>query len=257
MEGLLSGKTGVIFGVANHRSVAWAIAQALSKAGARLAFAYQERVEQYVRQLTSTMPDALLLPCDVMDDAQVATVFQKIGETFGGLDILVHSLAFAQKQDLEGRFVDTSREGWRMALEVSAFSLPQLARAAAPLMVKQGGGSILTMTYLGGERVIPNYNVMGVAKAALDCCVKYLAADLGPQNIRVNALSAGPMRTLASRAIADFSAMERHVEERAPLRRNIEQSEVADAALFLCSPLAKAISGEVLHVDAGYNIMGM
>lgn len=257
MAGLLDGKTALVFGVANHRSVAWAIAQALANAGARLAFAYQERVERYVRELADTVPGSLLERCDVSDDEDIDRVFASVGDEFGGLDVLIHSLAYAERSDLDGRFVDTSREGWRIALEVSAYSLAALARRAEPLMERRGGGSIVTMTYLGGERVVPNYNVMGVAKAALDCCVRYLAADLGPKNIRVNAISAGPMRTLAARAIADFGTMERHVEERSPLRRNIEQREVGDAALFLCSPLGQAITGEVLHVDAGYHVMGM
>ena len=244
MAGLMDGKTALVFGVANHRSVAWAIAQALAGAGARLAFAYQERVERYVRELADTLTGSVLERCDVSNDDDIDRVFASVESELGGLDVLIHSLAYAERSDIDGRFVDTSRDGWRVALEVSAYSLAALARRAEPLMES-------------GERVVPNYNVMGVAKAALDCCVRYLAADLGPKNIRVNAISAGPMRTLAARAIADFSTMERHVEERSPLRRNIEQREVGDAALFLCSPLGRAITGEVLHVDSGYHVMGM
>jgi enoyl-[acyl-carrier protein] reductase I len=254
---MLTGKTGLVFGVANHRSVGWAVAQALAKEGARLAFSYIERVERQVTELTNTLPGSVLVPADVTEDSQMDGVFKRIGEEFGGLDILIHSIGFAKREELAGRFVDTTREGWRIALESSAFSLPDMARRAEPLMARNGGGSIVTYTYLGGERVVPNYNVMGVAKAALDCCVRYLAADLGPHNIRVNAISAGPMRTLASRGIQDFTLMEKHAEERSPLQRNIDQSEVADATVFLCSSLGKAITGQVIHVDAGYSVMGM
>jgi enoyl-[acyl-carrier protein] reductase I len=254
---MLAGKTGLVFGVANHRSVAWAVAQALAREGARLAFSYIDRVERQVSELTNTIPGSVLIPADVTDDAQMDGVFKRVDKEFGSLDILIHSVGFAKKEELAGRFVDTSRDGWRIALESSAFSLPDMARRAEHLMERNGGGSIVTFTYLGGERVVPNYNVMGVAKAALDCCVRYLAADLGPRNIRVNAISAGPMRTLASRGIQDFTLMEKHAEERSPLQRNIDQSEVADATLFLCSPLGKAITGQVIHVDAGYSVMGM
>jgi enoyl-[acyl-carrier protein] reductase I len=254
---LLQGKQGVVFGVANRRSIAWAIAQALSGAGARLALAYQERVGDTVRELAATLPDAITMPCDVTRDEDIAATFQRLDEAFGGLDILVHSIAFAPQEALTNPFVDTTREAFRIALDISAYSLVALARAARPLMERRGGGSIITMTYLGSDRVFPRYNVMGVAKAALESAVRYLASDLGPQNIRVNAISAGPIRTLAARAIPGFPRMEEHVRQVAPLRRNTEAAEVGDVALFLASHLSRGITGEVIFCDAGYHAMGM
>ena len=254
---MLQGKTGLIFGVANKRSIAWAIAQALAGAGARLAFTFQgERLEAGVRELAGTLDGSLVMPCDVTRDEDLDTVFAEVDRQFDGLDILIHSVAFAAREDLEGRFVDTSRASFLMALDISAYSLPAMVRRAEPLMVKRGGGSVLTMTYLGGERAVPNYNVMGVAKAALDASVRYLASELGASNIRVNAISAGPIRTLAARSISGFTLMEEHYEKRAPLRRNVDASEVGQAALFLCSPMATGITGEIVHVDGGYHAVG-
>ncbi len=256
---LLQGKTGLIFGVANKRSIAWAIAQALAGAGARLAFTYQgERIESGVRELAASLggDGSLVLPCDVTKDDDLDTVFGEVDRQFDGLDILIHSVAFAAKEDLEGRFVETGRSNFLLAMDISAYSLTAMVRRAEPLMVKRRGGSVVTMTYLGGERAVPNYNVMGVAKAALDASVRYLAAELGTANIRVNAISAGPLRTLAARAISGFTVMEEHYEKRAPLRRNVDASEVGQTALFLCSPMATGITGEIVHVDAGYHAMG-
>ncbi|HEY0544589.1 MAG TPA: enoyl-ACP reductase [Pyrinomonadaceae bacterium] len=251
---MLKDKFGIIFGVANKRSIAWATAVALSDAGARLAFTYQgERLKENVESLTKEMQGALILPCDVMKQEEVDAAFARVREEFGRLDFLIHSIAYAPKEELEGEFVDTSREGFLTALEVSAYSLAQLAHAAAPLMTD--GGSIVSMSYYGAEKVVQNYNVMGVAKAALEACTRYLAADLGRRNIRVNAISAGPLNTLSARGVSNMSMMLKHHAERAPLRRNVEAREVGNAALFLCSPLASAITGEVLHVDCGYNIM--
>jgi len=256
---LLEGKQGLILGVANRRSIAWAIAQALAREGAELAFTYQgERVKETVEELARSLGgEPLVLPCDVTRDDELDAVFGRVGERFGGLDILVHSLAFAQKEDLEGRFIDTSRESFKLALDISAYSLTACVRRAEPLMERRGGGAVVTMTYLGGERAVPNYNVMGVAKAALESSVRYLASELGPKAIRVNAVSAGPVRTLAARSISGFTTMETHMEQHAPLRRNIEASEAAEAALFLCSPMASALTGTVLFADAGYHIVGM
>jgi enoyl-[acyl-carrier protein] reductase I len=255
---MLEGKTALVFGVANRRSIAWAIAQALAGAGARMAFTYQgERIEAGVRELASSVNSDLVLPCDVTKDEDLDAVFQAVDKDFDGLDILVHSVAYAAKEDLEGRFVDTKRSSFLMALDVSAYSLTAMVQRAEPLMEKRGGGAILTMTYLGGERAVGNYNVMGVAKSALDSSLRYLAAELGPKNIRVNAISAGPIRTLAARSIAGFTLMEEHYEKRAPLRRNVDASEVGQTALFLCSPMASGITGEVVFVDAGYQIMGL
>ncbi len=254
---MLQGKTGLVFGVANRRSIAWAIAQALAGAGAQLAFTYQgERIEAGVRELAGSIGSTLVLPCDVTRDEDLDTVFDTVGKELGGLDVLVHSVAYATKADLEGRFVDTSRANFLLALDISAYSLTAMVKRAEPLMAKRGGGSVLTMTYLGGERAVPNYNVMGVAKAALDASVRYLASELGGQNIRVNAISAGPIRTLAARSISGFTTMEDHYEKRAPLRRNVDAAEVGQTALFLCSPAASGITGEVVHVDAGYHVMG-
>ncbi|MBX5449951.1 enoyl-ACP reductase FabI [Thermogemmatispora sp.] len=254
---LLEGKTALIFGVANHRSIAWAIAQALANEGARLALTYQERMEKFVRELADKVPGTPLIPCDVQSDEQLDAAFAKAAEVFdGGLDILIHSVAFAPKEDMENPFWQTSRQGFLTALDISAYSLVAMARRAVPLMQARGGGSILTATYIASERVMPKYNVMAVAKAALECSVRYLAYELGAYNIRVNAVSPGPVNTLAARGVPGFTTMRDHMTEVAPLRRNIEQSEIGDAALFLCSPLARAITGEVLFVDAGYHIMG-
>ena len=253
---MLENKFGIIFGVANKRSIAWATAQALSEAGARLAFTYQgERLKENVESLTQDMAGSLILPCDVMKPEEVEETFKRVREEFGRLDFLVHSIAYAPKEELEGAFVDTSREGFQIALEVSAYSLASLARAAVPLMTN--GGSIVSMTYYGAEKVVPNYNVMGVAKAALESCTRYLAADLGKRNIRVNAISAGPINTLSARAVSNMGLMLKHHAERAPLGRNVEAREVGNCALFLCSPLSSGITGEIIHVDCGYNIMAL
>jgi enoyl-[acyl-carrier protein] reductase I len=254
---MLKNKNGIIFGVANKRSIAWATARAMHEAGARLAFTYQgERLKENVESLTSeAMPDSLVLPCDVTKQEEVDETFRSVAEKFGRLDFLVHSIAFAPREALDGEFLSTSRDAFLTALEISSYSLAQLSRAAAPLMTE--GGSIVTMTYYGAEKVVAGYNVMGVAKAALEACVRYLAKDLGPRNIRINAISAGPIQTLSARGVADFSTMLKHVAERAPLRRNVEPSEVGNTALFLCSSLASGITGEVIYVDCGYNIMGI
>lgn len=254
---MLQNKSGIIFGVANKRSIAWATAQALHDAGARLAFTYQgERLKENVESLTKdVMPRSLLLPCDVTKQEEVDATFKRLGEEFGRLDFLVHSIAFAPREALDGEFLATSRESFLTALEVSAYSLTQVARAAVPLMTE--GGSIVTMTYYGAEKVVSGYNVMGIAKAALEASVRYLANDLGPRNIRVNAISAGPIQTLSARGVADFTTMLKHAAERAPLRRNVEPREVGNTSLFLCSPLSSAITGEVIYVDCGYNIMGI
>jgi enoyl-[acyl-carrier protein] reductase I len=253
-----AGKTGLIVGVANKRSIAWAITQALAANGARLAVTYQgERLEENVRDLTAALTAPLILPLDVTDDAQIATVFEQIEANFGGLDFLVHGAAFAPREELSAPFLQTSRDGFRQSLDISAYSLIALARGAAPLMEKRGGGSIVTLTYLGSERVFPNYNVMGVAKAALESCVRYLAADLGPANIRVNAISAGPIKTLAASGVAGFSGILQHYRDRAPLRRTVDTAEVADAAVFLLGPAGRAVTAEVLMVDGGYHASGM
>jgi enoyl-[acyl-carrier protein] reductase I len=254
-----SGKRGLVLGVANRRSIAWAIAQKLADGGAQLAFTYQgERIEKNVRELADSVGSPLLAECDVRADADVERIFSETAQTFGGeLDILVHSVAFADARDLEGRFTDTPRDRFWLALDVSAYSLIAAARAAEPLMEAAGGGSILTMTYLGGERAVPHYNVMGVAKAALDASVRYLAWDLGEKDIRVNAVSAGPVRTLAARSIAGFPTMESIVKERSPLRRNIESDDVGSAAAFLLSDEARNVTGTTLYVDSGYHAMGM
>lgn len=251
--------SGLIVGVANHRSIAWAIAQAMAKRGARLALTYQsERLGENVRTLAETLePSPLLLPCDLSDDSQVADLFSALGESFDGLDFVVHGAAFAPREALTEPFVQTSREAFRVALDVSAYSLVALARGAAPLMQRRGGGSILTLTYLGSERVFPNYNVMGVAKAALEATVRYLASDLGPTNIRVNAISAGPVKTLAAAGISGFSSILQVYRERAPLRRNVDVTEVAEAAAFLLGAEGSGITGEILVVDAGFRAMGM
>jgi enoyl-[acyl-carrier protein] reductase I len=256
---LFSGKRGLVLGVANRRSIAWGIARRLADGGASLAFTYQgERIEESVRELAESVRSPLVTACDVRDDADVERVFAETAETFGGeLDLLVHSVAFADARDLEGRFTDTPRDRFWLALDVSAYSLVATARAAEPLMAAAGGGSILTMTYLGGERAVPHYNVMGVAKAALDASVRYLAWDLGGRNIRINAVSAGPVRTLAARSIAGFPTMEAIVEERSPLHRPIDAEDVGAAAAFLLSDAARNVTGTTLYVDSGYHAMGM
>lgn len=255
----LEGKTGVVFGVANKRSIAWAIAQALAREGMRLAFTYQgERLKESVEALTAAhMPGSLLLPCDVTNDAEIDAVFQRIGEEFGKLDALLHSVAYAPKEDLENDFINTSREGFKLAHDISAFSLVALTRAALPLFEKANGGSVVAMTYYGAQKAVEGYNVMGVAKASLEASVRYLAANLGPRNVRVNAISAGPVNTLAARGIKGFTGMLHHHAERAPLRRNVELEEVANAGLFLLSPMSSGITGEVMFVDCGYNIVGL
>ena len=254
---MLENKNGIIFGVANKRSIAWATAQAMHEAGARLAFTYQgDRLKENVEDLTKdSMPGSLLLSCDVSKQDEVDETFRKVGEEFGRLDFLVHSIAFAPREALGGEYLDTTREAFLTALEISAYSLPQLARAATPLMTE--GGSIVTMTYYGAEKVVAGYNVMGVAKAALEASTRYLAKDLGPRNIRINAISAGPIQTLSARGVSDFSTMLKHHAERAPLQRNVDPHEVGNTAVFLCSSMASGITGEVIYVDCGYNIMGI
>src|ERR1700756_4825579 len=257
--GAFEGKRGLIMGVANKRSIAWAIAKQLADGGARLAFTYQdERIEKSVRELADSVGSPLVTECDVRSDDELARVFGEVADAFGGeLDLLVHSVAFAAAEDLEGRFTDTPRDRFWLALDVSAYSLVACARAAEPLMEAAGGGSVVTMTYLGGERAVPHYNVMGVAKATLDASVRYLAWDLGQKNIRVNAVSAGPVRTLAARSIAGFPTMEAIVEERAPLRRAIDAQDVAEGACYLLSDAAKHVTATTLYVDSGYHAMGM
>jgi enoyl-[acyl-carrier protein] reductase I len=255
---LLTTKVGLVVGVANKRSIAWAIARATAAEGASIVLTHQnERLEENVRELAATLTDPVILPCDVGVDAQMDAVFETIQQRFGGLDFLVHGVAYAERADLERPFVETSREGFRTALEVSAYSLVSLSRRAAPLMEARGGGSILTLSYLGSERVFPNYNVMGVAKAALEASVRYLASDLGPKGIRVNAISAGPIKTLAAAGISGFSSILQTYRDRAPLRRTVDTAEVADAALFLLGPAGRAVTGEVLLVDAGFHAMGI
>jgi enoyl-[acyl-carrier protein] reductase I len=254
----LTGKVGLVVGVANKRSIAWAIARAASDEGAQLVLTYQGRFEDHVKELADGLATPpLVLPLDVQDDAQIADVFARISEVHGGLDFVVHGAAFAPRDELTAPFVQTSREGFRTSLDISAYSLIALARGAKPLMQSRGGGSILTLTYLGSQRVFQNYNVMGVAKAALEASVRYLAADLGPDNIRVNAISAGPIKTLAAAGIGGFSNILGIVRERAPLRRTTETGEVADAAVFLLGSAGRGVTGEVLMVDAGYHVVGM
>ncbi len=254
---MLEGKKGVVFGVANDHSLAWFITKALDRAGARLAVTYQgERFATKLKKLTAThlQKEPLLIPCDVLDEAQVAQLYEQIDASFGRLDFLVHSIAFADRKDLDGSFLQTSREGFKLAMEVSVYSLLAVTRLAVPLM--REGGSIITLTYLGSQRFMPNYNVMGVAKAALESSVRYLAGELGPQGIRVNSLSAGPVNTLSARGVKDFSSILQTVAAKAPLKRNISGEEVGDTALFLCSDLSRGITGEIIYVDAGYNVTG-
>jgi len=254
---MLDGKTGIVFGVANKRSIAWAIAQAWHKEGAKLAFTFQgERVKENVAELAGTFgADTLILPCDVTKDDEIANVFKTVGEKFGKLNLLLHSVAYAPKDALEGEFVNTTREAFRVAHDVSAYSLVALARAAAPLMTD--GGSIVAMSYYGAEKVVPHYNVMGVAKAALEASTRYLAYDLGTKKIRVNCISAGPVNTLAARGISGFQQMLKHYEEHAPLKRNVLPEELGATGAFLASDGAAAITGQVIYVDSGYQIMGM
>jgi enoyl-[acyl-carrier protein] reductase I len=255
LSNALEGQTAVVFGVANKRSIAWAIAQRLQEAGAKLAITYQnERLQQEAEELIHALPNAEGFQCDVSSDAEIEQLFARLKERYGKLDSVIHSVAYAPAEDLkQAHFKDTSREGFRIAHDVSCYSLIAIARAAQPLMTD--GGSIVTMTYYGSTRVVPYYNVMGVAKAALECTVRYLAYDLGPNNIRVNAISAGPIKTLAARGIGSFGEILKEVSEKAPLKRNIDANEVADTATFLCSPGARGITGETIFVDAGINVM--
>ena len=253
---LLTGKKAVVFGVANDHSIAWAIAQALHREGAELAFTYPvESIERRVRPLAESLGSTAVLPCDVSKDEDIAATFANLRECWGHVDVVIHAVAFALRDELKGRFIETSRMGFQIALDVSAYSLVAIARHAEPLMGP--GGSLLTLTYFGAEKVLPHYNAMGIAKAALEACVRYLAFDLGPQGIRVNAISAGPLRTLSSAGITGFKAMLHHHAERAPLGRNITSEEVAQTAVYLCSAMGSGVTGEVVHVDAGYNIVGV
>jgi enoyl-[acyl-carrier protein] reductase I len=255
---LLEGKTGLILGIANKRSLAWGIAQSVAREGARLAVTYQgERLEENVRDLAANLDRPVILPCDVSKDEDLEALAASVKNELGGLDFVVHAVAYALREELDGQFLNTSREGYRLAQDISAYSLTALARRTAPLMEGRGGGSIVTLSYLGGERVVPHYNVMGVAKAALECSVRYLAADLGPKGIRVNAISAGPIKTLAASGVHGISKMLEYHRTQAPLRKNTEQEEVGDAALFLVSRLSRGITGELIHVDGGFHVMGM
>lgn len=254
---MLKGKKALIFGVANERSIAWAISRFMHEEGAELAFTYAgEVLEKRVRPLAEGIGSRIIIPCDVTNDEEIDRVFRTLRAEWGGLDILIHAVAYAIKEDLSNPYIQTSRQGFHLALDVSSFSLVVLSRHAAALMEGRQG-SILTLTYMGSEKVIPNYNVMGVAKAALEASVRYLAYDLGPKGIRVNAISAGPIKTLAAAGIAGFKEMLHYSSERAPLKRNIDAEEVARTAVFLASDMASGVTGEVVHVDAGYNIMGM
>jgi enoyl-[acyl-carrier protein] reductase I len=253
-----AGKHGLIVGVANKRSIAWAIAQAMSRRGARLAITYQGRFEEHVHELSQGLEQPpLILPCDVSSDAEIDAVYARVDQEFGGLDCVVHGAAFAPREELSAPFSNTTRDGFKTALDISAYSLIALTRGALPLMERRGGGSILTLSYLGSERVFPNYNVMGVAKAALEATVRYLAADVGPKNVRVNAVSAGPIKTLAAAGISGFSNILGIYRDRAPLRRNVETAEVAETAAFLLSDAGSGITGEVVLVDAGFHVTGM
>jgi enoyl-[acyl-carrier protein] reductase I len=253
----LSGKHGLIVGVANKRSISWAIAQAAAAAGARLALTYPSaRLEENVRELAAQLDQPVLAPCDVASDEQIADLAATIDREFGGLDFFVHGAAYAPPHELSNPYVDTTREGFRIALDVSVYSLVALTKAVAPLMEKRGGGSIVTLTFIGSQRVFPNYNVMGVSKAALEASVRYLAADLGPRAIRVNAVSAGPIKTLAAAGISGFSNILQVYRDRAPLRRNVELAEVADAAVFLIGSASRGVTGEILMVDSGFHVSG-
>ncbi len=255
-KAMLKDKVGMIFGVANKRSIAWACAQACAEQGAKLAFTYQgERLKENVEKLAADLPDSLVVPCDVTDQATVDAAFEAVGQKYGKLDFLIHSIAYAPKEALEGEFVTTTRDAFRTALEISAFSLTQVALAALPLM--NDGGSIVTMSYYGAEKVISHYNVMGVAKAALEASTRYLAADLGKNNIRVNAVSAGPLNTLSARGVKNMGSLLSYVGEKSPLKRNVTVTEVGNTAMFLVSDLSSGITGETIYVDCGYNIMGI
>jgi len=257
-DGILDGKLALVAGVANKRSIAWAIAQALHGAGARLAFTYQgERLEGSVRKLAEEAGSDVVVECDVSADASIDRAFDEVGSQLGGLDIMVHAVAFAPQETFTNRFVDTPREAFATALDISAYSMIAMARAAEPLMAERGGGAMATLTYMASERAFPKYNVMATAKAALECSVRYLAYELGPEQIRVNAISAGPVRTLAAKGIPGFDQMEAVIEARSPLQRNIEAGDVGNAALYLCSPLASMVTGTTLYVDSGYHAMGM
>lgn len=253
---LLEGKKALIFGIANKSSIAWGIAQALHEHGAEIGFSYAiPQLEKRIYPLAEQLGVTFVEMCDVSSDEQIEATFAKAAEHFGEIDILIHAIGFAPREELDGRYVDTSREGFKIALDISAYSFVALSREAAKLM--PNGGSILTLTYYGAEKVVPHYNVMGVAKAALEASTRYLAADLGPDGIRVNAISAGPIKTLAAAGIAGFRKMLTYTEERTPLRRNVDQDEVGQTALWLCSDLSSGVTGEIVHVDAGYNILGM
>ena len=254
---LLEGKLGLVLGIANKRSLAWGIAQSVAREGARLAVTYQgERLEENVRELARGLESPLILPCDVSRDEDLDALVESVRAGFGGLDFVIHAVAYALREELDGAFLNTSRDGYRIAQDISSYSLTALARRAAPLMEGRGG-SVVTLSYLGGERVVPHYNVMGVAKAALECSVRYLAADLGPKGIRVNAISAGPIKTLAASGVHGISKMLEYHRNHAPLRKNTEQEEVGDAALFLVSRLSRGVTGEVIHVDGGFHVMAM
>lgn len=253
---MLENKVGIVFGVANKRSIAWACAESCMAQGAKIAFTYQgERLKEYLDKLTAPLEDTLVLPCDVTNQAEVDAAFQAVGKKYGKIDFVIHSIAFAPREALEGEFLTTSREAFLTAMEISAFSLPQIALATLPYMTD--GGSIVTMSYYGAEKVVMNYNVMGVAKAALEAATRYLAADLGKHNIRVNAISAGPISTLSARGVKGMGSLLGYVGERSPLKRNVQASEVGNTALFLVSDLSSAITGETIYVDCGYNIMGI
>ncbi len=254
---LMEGKKGIVFGVANERSIAWACARQLVDAGAEIAFTYQNEVlEKRVRPLAESIGGKIIEPCDVSKDEQVELVFKKISDSFQGLDFMIHALAFANKEELSGRYINTSREGFLLAMDVSVYSMTLLCRHAEPLM-KGRNGNIVTLTYYGAEKVIPNYNVMGVAKAGLEASVRYLASDMGQNGIRVNAISAGVIKTLASSGISGMRTMLEHCGEKSPLKRNIVAEEVGKTALYLCSDLSSGVTGEIIYVDAGYNIVGM
>ena len=254
---LLEGKTGVILGVANKRSIAWGCARSLADAGMRLAFTYAgDRLKDTVTKLSDECEGSIVLPCDVTKPAEIAETFEAIGKEFGGLDSIVHAIAYAKREELQGSFFDTSKDGYMIAHEVSAYSLTAVTRAALPLMEGRDG-SIVTLSYIGAERVVPNYNVMGIAKAALEASVRYLAADVGPRGVRVNAISAGPIRTLSASGVKDFNTILDHIAAKAPLRRNTTASEVGDTCLFLVGPHSRGITGSTLHVDGGYHIMGV
>ncbi len=254
---LLAGKHGLVLGIANKRSIAWGIAQAVAREGARLAVTYQgERLEENVRELAQGLDNPLILPCDVTKDEDLDALAESIKKDFGGLDFVIHAVAYALREELDGEFLNTSREGYRVAQDISSYSLTAVARRTVPLMEGRDG-SIVTLSYLGGERVVPHYNVMGVAKAALEMSVRYLAADLGPRGIRVNAISAGPIKTLAASGVHGLSRMLEHHRTYAPLRKNTEQDEVGDCALFLVSHLSRGLTGEILHIDGGFHVLGM